>query len=174
MFTPNSLTLPSPHPFPQGEWILVCLCMAESLCYSPETVTPSSISCTRVCVQNKKSKKKSNLTNLTKGITFIEIKIFSLIKKKIYLKGTQHIYQRKQWHPTPIPLPEKSHGRRSLAGCSPWGLCESGTTERLHFPFSLSFIGEGNGNPLQYSCLENPRDGGAWQAAIYGVAQSRT
>ena len=58
MFTPNSLTLPSPHPFPQGEWILVCLCMAESLCYSPETVTPSSISCTRVCVQNKKSKKK--------------------------------------------------------------------------------------------------------------------
>ena len=88
MFTPNSLTLPSPHPFPQGEWILVCLCMAESLCYSPETVTPSSISCTRVCVQNKKSKKKSNLTNLTKGITFIEIKIFSLIKKKIYLKGT--------------------------------------------------------------------------------------
>ena len=47
-------------------------------------------------------------------------------------------------------------------------------TERLHFQFSLSCIGEGNGNPLQYSCLENPRDGGAWWAAIYGVAQSRT
>ena len=46
--------------------------------------------------------------------------------------------------------------------------------ERLHFPFSLSCIGEGNGNPLQCSCLENPRDGGAWWAAVYGVAQSRT
>ena len=68
----------------------------------------------------------------------------------------------------------KIHGQRSLVGCSPWGRCESDTTERLHFHFSLSFIGEGNGNPLQYSCLENPRDGGAWWAAVYGVAQSRT
>jgi len=50
----------------------------------------------------------------------------------------------------------------------------SGTTERLHFHFSLSCTGEGNGNPLQCSCLENPRDGGAWWAAVYGVAQSRT
>ena len=47
-------------------------------------------------------------------------------------------------------------------------------TERLHFHFSLSCIGEGNGTPLQYSCLENPMDGGAWWAAVYGVAQSRT
>ena len=59
-------------------------------------------------------------------------------------------------------------------GCSPWGHEESDTTERLHFQFSLSFIGEGNGNPLQCSCLENPRDGGAWWAADYGVAQSQT
>ena len=59
-------------------------------------------------------------------------------------------------------------------GCSPWGHKESNTTERLHFHFSLSCIGEGNGNPLQCSCLENPRDGGAWWAAVYGVAQSRT
>ena len=51
---------------------------------------------------------------------------------------------------------------------------ELDTTERLHFHFSLSYIGEGNGNPLQGSCLENPRDGGAWWAAVYGVAQSRT
>ena len=58
-------------------------------------------------------------------------------------------------------------------GCGPWGREESDTTERLHFHFSLSCIGEGNGNPLQYSCLENPRDGGAWWAAVYGVAQSR-
>ena len=47
-------------------------------------------------------------------------------------------------------------------------------TERLHFHFSLSCIGEGNGNPLQCSCLENPKDGGAWWAAVYGVTQSRT
>ena len=69
---------------------------------------------------------------------------------------------------------EKSHGRRSLVGCSPWGRKELDTTERLPFHFSLSCIGEGNGNPLQCSCLENPRDGGAWWAAIYGVAQSQT
>ena len=54
------------------------------------------------------------------------------------------------------------------------GLEWSDTTERLHFHFSLSCIGEGNGNPLQSSCLENPRDGAAWWAAVYGVAQSRT
>ena len=59
-------------------------------------------------------------------------------------------------------------------GCSPWDCYKSDTIERLHFHFSLSCIGEGNGNPFQCSCLENPRDGGAWQAAIYGVAQSRT
>ena len=81
---------------------------------------------------------------------------------------------RRQWHPTPVLLPGKSHGQRSLVGCSPWGRWESDTTERLHFHFSLSCIGEGNGNPLQCSCLENPRDGGAWWAAVYGVAQSRT
>ena len=59
-------------------------------------------------------------------------------------------------------------------GCSPWGRYESDTTERLHFRFSLSCIEGGNGNLLQYSCLENPRDGGTWWAAVYGVAQSRT
>ena len=63
---------------------------------------------------------------------------------------------------------------RSLVGCSPWYLEESDTTERLHFDFSLSCIGEGSGNPLQCSCLENPRDRGAWWAAVYGVTQSRT
>ena len=65
-----------------------------------------------------------------------------------------------------IPQTEKpaAHGGRK----------ESDMTERLHFHFSLSCIGEGNGNPLQCSCLENPRDGGAWWAAVYGVAQSRT
>ena len=70
--------------------------------------------------------------------------------------------------------PVKSHGWGSLVGCSPRGCQESDTTERLHFHFSLSCIGEGNGNPLQCSCLENPRDGGAWCAAVYGVARSPT
>ena len=82
----------------------------------------------------------------------------------------------RQWQPTPVLLPGKSHGWRSLVGCSTWGHQESDTTEWLHFHFSLSCIGEGNGNPLQCSCscLENPRDRGAWWAAVYGVAQSQT
>ena len=61
-----------------------------------------------------------------------------------------------------------------LVGCSPWGREELHKAEQLHFHFSLLFIGEGNGNPLQCSCLENPRDGEAWWAAVYGVAQSWT
>ncbi len=76
-------------------------------------------------------------------------------------------FRRRQWHPTPVLLPGKSHGQRSLEGCSPWGRQESDMT-------SLPRIGEGNGNPLQCSCLKNPRDGGAWSAAVYGVAQSQT
>ena len=84
---------------------------------------------------------------------------------------TLTIQWRRQWHPTLVLLPGKFHGRRSLVGYSPWGHEELDTTERLHFHFSLSCIGEGNGNPLQYSFLENPR---VWWAAIYGVAQSWT
>ena len=86
----------------------------------------------------------------------------------------QELNQRRQWHLTPVLLPGKSYGQRSLVGCSPWGRWGSDTTEQLHFYFSLSCIGEGNGNPLQCSRLENPRDRGAWWAAIYEVAQSRT
>ena len=70
--------------------------------------------------------------------------------------------------------PGRLQSRRSLVGCSLWGCKESDTTEQLHFHFSLPCIGEGNGNPLQCSCLENPRVGGAWWAVVYGVAQSRT
>ena len=76
--------------------------------------------------------------------------------------------------PPLVLLPGKSHGRRSPVGCSPWGREESDTTERFQFHFPLSCIGEGNGNPLQCSCLENPRDGGVWWASVYGVSQSRT
>ena len=84
------------------------------------------------------------------------------------------LHWRRQWHHTPVLLPGKSHGWRSLVGCSPWGREELNTTERLYFDFSLSCMGEENGNPLQCSCLENPRDRGAWWAAVYGVAQSWT
>ena len=84
------------------------------------------------------------------------------------------------------PRPDKAMAPHSstLAWKIPWteepgrlpskGSLGGDTTERLHFHFSLSCIGEGNGNPLQCSCLENPRDGGAWWAAIHGAAQSRT
>ena len=94
----------------------------------------------------------------------------------IYIHMCVYIYRRRQWHPTPVLLPGKSHGRRSLEGCSSWGRWGSDTTEQLHFHFSLSLscIGVGNGNPLQRSCLENPSDGGAWWAAVCGVAQSQT
>ena len=85
-----------------------------------------------------------------------------------------HKCWRQTWHPTPVLLPGKPHGQRGLVGYSPWGLEESDTTEWLHFHFSLSCTGEENGNPLQCSCLENPRDRGAWWAAVYGVTQNRT
>ena len=75
-------------------------------------------------------------------------------KESKTLKTAKYGQQRRQWHPTP--------------GSSPWGRWESGTNERLHFPFSLACIGEGNGNPLQCSCLESPRDGRAWWAASMG------
>ena len=81
-----------------------------------------------------------------------------ITKKKENYRPVSLINRRRQWHPTPVLLPGKSHGRRSLVGCSPWGREESDTTEWLHFHFSLLCIGEGKGNPLQCSCLENPRD----------------
>ena len=81
---------------------------------------------------------------------------------------------RRQWHPTPILLPGKSHGQRRLVGYNLWSREESDTTEWLHFHFLLSCIGEGNGHPLQCSCLENPMDREAWWAAVHGVAQSWT
>ena len=81
---------------------------------------------------------------------------------------------RRHWQPTPVLLPGKPHGQSSLAGCRPWGRKDLDRTERLHFHFSLSCTGEGNGNPLYCSCLKNPRHGEAWWAAISGVAQSRT
>ena len=89
--------------------------------------------------------------------------------------------RRRQWHPTPVLLPGKSHGRRSLVGCSPRpGRLQSMGSLRVRHDWEtslslfISCIGEGNGNLLQCSCLENPRDGGAWWAAVFRVAQSQT
>ena len=82
-------------------------------------------------------------------------------------------FEEKAMAPHSSTLPGKSHGWRSLVGCSPWGCEESDTTEQLHFHFSLSCIGEGNGNPLQCSCLENPRDGGAWWLSSMGSHRVR-
>ena len=104
----------------------------------------------------------------TPGVSWIPTFVFqSPIMKRTSSLGACSKWWRRQWHPTLVLLPGKSHGWRSLVGCSPWGCCKSNTNERLHFHFhfSLSCIGEGNGNPLQCSCLENPRD---------GVAQSWT
>ena len=66
------------------------------------------------------------------------------------------MHWKRKWQPTPVFFPGESQGQRSLVGCPLWGCTESDTTEQLHFHFSPSCIGKGNGNPLQYSCLENP------------------
>ena len=119
-----------------------------------------------LCVLKKDSQVNLNLTNEIVSIDVLVVpdSICHLLTYK--LEKAMALYSS--------TLAWKIHGQRSLVGCSPWGRQESDTTERLHFHFSLSCIGEGNGNPLQCSCLENPRDGGAWWAAVYGVAQSRT
>ena len=114
------------------------------------------------------------LSRRRKGQTFFPLHSLVSVNYKTQFKFCTRDYRRRQWNPTPVLLPGKSYGWRSLVGYSPWGRKESDMTERLHFHFSLSCIGEGNGNPLQCFCLENPRDGGAWWAAICVVAQSRT
>ena len=81
---------------------------------------------------------------------------------------------RRQWHPTSVFLPGKIPGTGEHGGLPSMGSLRVRHTERLRFHFSLSCMGEGNGNPLQCSCLENPRDWGAWWAAVSGVAQSQT
>ena len=124
--------------------------------YKSDTMLVLLVKMTRFILHSETTPKKDRNLNETTACKILEVK------------------WRRQWHPTPVLLLGKSHGRRSLVGCSPWGSEESDTTERLHFHFSLSCIGEGNGNPLQCSCLENPRDGRAWWAAVYGVAQNQT
>ena len=105
----------------------------------------------------------------------IRIFFFSVIRSSISIKVHRSVpCLEKAVAPHSSTLAWKIHGQRSLVDYSPWDREESDTTEQLHFRFSVWCIGEGNGNPLQCSCLENPRDGGAWWAAISGVTQSRT
>ena len=121
------------------------------------------------------SLKKLNSKKLFSRLICVQvIAYFSNTTRCEELHKPHVLRQRRQWHPTPVLLPGKSHGWRSLVGCGYWGCWESNTTERLHFHFSLSCTGEGNGSPLQCSCLDNPRDRGAWWAAVYGVTQTRT
>ena len=118
--------------------------------------------------------KKGNAKECSIYHTIALVSHASKVMLKILQASFQQYMKCEFWHPTPVLLPGKSHGRRSLVGCHPWGCEESDMTEQLHFHFSVSCIGEGNGNPLQCSCLENLRDGGAWWAAVYEVTQSRT
>ena len=120
-------------------------------------------------MQKKEKKNKSKQYKRDIYLKKYSFPFFFPIKANIYGE-----LRRRQWQPISVLLPGKAHGRRGLVGCSPWGRKESDTTERIHFHFSPSCIGEGNGNLLQCSCLENPRDRQAWWAAVYGVAQSRT
>ena len=116
---------------------------------------------------------EKNVRKLRRHLT-CSVTQLSPLYSKAKLSLIRQEERRRQWHPTLVLLPGKS-----IDGGAWWAAVhgvneESDTTERLHFYFSLLWIGEGNGNPLQYSCLENPRDGGAWWATVDGVAQSRT
>ena len=89
------------------------------------------------------------------------------------------IHWRRKWQPTPVFLPGESQGWGSLVGCRLWGRTESDMTEAMQqqqqqSPILPFITRKGNGNPLQYSCLENPMDRAAWRAMVHGVAESQT
>ena len=90
------------------------------------------------------------------------------------LRMLSSIYRRRQWHPTPVLLPGKSYGQRSLVSCSPWGRKEQDTTERLHFHFSLSCVGEENGNPLVFLPGESQGRGSLVGCRLWGRTESDT
>ena len=145
--------------FPQKRGSIWCT-VTKSV-FPTVTTSNSSITAVHICYIHKALSPMWTLWYLLKWHLWISlITILALLLEKAMA-------------PTPVLLPGKSHGRRSLVGCSPWGRKQSDPTERLHFHFSLSCTGKGTGNPLQCSYLENPRDRRAWWAAIYGVAQSR-
>ena len=92
-----------------------------------------------------------------------------MVRTMTWLSLFTFMHWRRKWQPTPVFLPGESQARGSLVGCRLWGHTESDTTEWLSNSNDMN--GEGNGNPLQYSCLENPMDRGAWQAIVHGVAR---
>ena len=92
----------------------------------------------------------------------------------IFFCGGRPVSSEKATAPHSSPLAWKIPWTEEPGGLQSMGSLELDRTEQVHFHFSLSHIGEGDGNPLQRSCQENPRDGGAWWAAVYGVAQYRS
>ena len=147
-------------------------------CRIPWTEEPGGLQSLAGCQESDTTKQLTTShiksTGLETWILILTLSLTRCVTSKKSLSFFGHKYLR-QWHPTPVLLPGKSHGRRSLVGCSPRGREESDRTERLHFHFSLSCIGEGNSNPLQCSCLENLRDGGAWGGSrLWGHMESDT
>ena len=144
--------------------------MEFCFCLWPEHLISAPDSCPPITNQ---------LSWITKGTRWViladSMKSQSLPKKiKAMIRCYLQKDGRRQCHPTPVLLPGKSHGWRSMVGCNPWGRWGLDTTERLHFHFSLHALEKEMATILQCSCLENPRDGGAWWAAVYGVEQSWT
>ena len=92
----------------------------------------------------------------------------------IYFAHLSCTWLRRQWHPTPVLLPGKSHGWRNLVGCSPWGRWGSDKTERLHFTFHFHALEKEMATHSSILPWRIPGTGGAWWTAVYGVAQSRT
>ena len=166
------LTIPTPQLRRRKEWLLCCSssCVDAPPPASEGTDVPKQ-SLDQHAAENRSGPRYqllNKLKSLSLSFLLVNWDYFCLCRK---VEGRT---RRRQWQATPVLLPGKSHGRRSPVGCSPCSHEESDTTEQRHFYFSLSCIGEGHGNPLQCSCLENPRDSGAWWAAICGVAQSWT
>ena len=116
------------------------------------------------------SKDRRRWASQLSGLSLAKANWHKIIIFYIYI----YIYRRRQWHPTPVLLPGKSHGWRSLVGCSPWGRWGSDTTERLHFHFSLSCIGEGNGNPLVFLPGESQGRGSLLGCHLWGCTESDT
>ena len=107
-------------------------------------------------------------------MTSTSISPWTSISKFLFSLGSSQSLLEKAMATHSSTLAWKIPWTEELGRLQSMGSLESDMTERLHFHFSLSLIGEGNGNPLQYSCLENPRDRGAWWAAVYELAQSWT
>ena len=116
---------------------------SQRSCRSSQNLSTSAFSALLVWAQ----------TWITVVLNGLPWKWTEIILSFLRLHPSTAFWRRRRWHPTPVLLPGESHGWRILVGCNPWGRKESDITEQLPFQFSLSCIGEGNGNPLQCSCL---------------------